>query len=240
MNGVVPAAGKGTRLRPRTDEIPKGLVDVAGRPLLSYVFDQLLESGVTQLYVIVGYKADQIIREFGNTYNGVSITYLYQREQRGLGHAILQAESHLQDSDEPFVVLNGDNIVGGTIQEPITVGRQPGVDAVIGVETADQQTAQQTGVVVTDKDGQVTNVIEKPTEPPTTQITTGCYVLPTEIFPALRLVQPSDRGEIELADAVGLLISARMHVQAVPIEGPRVNVNTPEDITQAEKVISSR
>ena len=237
MDAVVPAAGKGTRLRPRTDDKPKGLVEVAERPLLSYVFDRLIESSVTDFYVVVGYKADQIIREFGDTYNGVPITYIHQREQQGLGHAILQAESHLRSSNEPFVVLNGDNIFGGTIQDPVTVGRQPDVDVVIGVETADQQTAQQTGVVVTDEDGRVTNVVEKPTDPSSTQITTGCYVLPTEIFPALRLVQPSDRGEIELADAVDLLISARMHVQAVPIEGPRVNVNTPEDITRAEKIL---
>ena len=237
MKAVVPAAGEGTRLRPKTAEKPKGLVEVNDHPILAYVFDRLVEAGITELYVIVGYKADQIIREFGDTYNGVPITYIHQREQQGLGHAILQAESHLRDNDEPFVVLNGDNIMRDSIQNPVTIGRQPDVDVVIGVETADQQTAQQTGVVVTDEDGRVTNVVEKPTDPPSTQITTGCYVLPAEIFPALRLVQPSDRGEIELADAVDLLISARMHVQAVPIEGPRVNVNTPEDITRAEKIL---
>lgn len=237
MKAVVPAAGEGTRLRPRTEEKPKGLVEVADHPILAYVFNRLLEAGITELYVIVGYKADQIIREFGDTYNGVPVTYVHQRKQQGLGHAILQAESHLRDNDEPFVVLNGDNIFGGTIQDPVKIGKQPDVDAVIGVEKADRETAQQTGVVVTDEDGQVTNVVEKPREPPSRQITTGCYVLPTEIFPALRLVQPSDRGEIELPDALDLCIKARMNVQAVPIVGSRVNVNTPEDIKQAEEIV---
>jgi NDP-sugar pyrophosphorylase family protein len=105
--GVVPAAGQGTRLRPLTADTPKGLVDVGGRPLLDHVFKTLLESGVDELVVVVGYRAGDIIDHFGESFAGCPITYVHQRERLGLGHAIAQTRPHVDGS---FVVLNGDNV----------------------------------------------------------------------------------------------------------------------------------
>ena len=107
MQAVVLAAGKGTRLRPLTDDKPKVLVEVNGTPLIQDVFDNLLEAGATELVVVVGYKAEQIIDRFGDEYEGVPITYTHQREQLGLAHAILQAEPHING---PFMLMLGDNV----------------------------------------------------------------------------------------------------------------------------------
>ena len=81
MHAVVLAAGEGTRLRPLTDDQPKGMVDVAGDPLLTHCFDRLLELGADELVVVVGYLKEVIIDHYGDEYEGVPSTYAHQREQ---------------------------------------------------------------------------------------------------------------------------------------------------------------
>jgi dTDP-glucose pyrophosphorylase len=233
MIGVVPAAGKGTRLRPLTETQPKGLVDVGGRPLLTHVFETLRDSGVDELVVVVGYRAGAIIEHFGNTFQDVPITYVHQREQRGLGHAILQTAPHI---DESFVVLNGDNIVAGTLEKQIEAHRTTDATAILGVERVDRATARNTGVV-TVEDDHVTDIVEKPEKPPSRLVTTGCYVLPESIFDALSLLHPSERGEYELTDAIGVLIRAGARVTAVELDTERVNVNTQADLERAAALV---
>ncbi|MFC7058392.1 sugar phosphate nucleotidyltransferase [Halovenus salina] len=235
MIGVVPAAGEGTRLRPLTDSKPKGLVSVAGRPLLEHVFEALLDSGVDELIVVVGYRAGDIIDHFGESFEGWPITYVHQRERLGLGHAIGLVEPHV---DESFVVLNGDNVVDGTLDRPIQRFEESDSDAVIAVEKAEPDRARETGVVTVDGK-RVTGIVEKPDEPPSTLVTTGCYVLSPRVFDALELIEPSPRGEYELADALGVLIRAGRLVEAVELDTDRVNVNTPADAQQAEQVFDS-
>lgn len=235
MIGVVPAAGEGTRLRPLTADKPKGMVEVAGCPLLVHVFETLRESGVDELVVVVGYRASAIVEHFGDSFEGVPITYVHQREQKGLGHAIDQTAPSV---DESFVVLNGDNVLADDLNEPIATQQREDVDAVLGVERVDRETARETGVV-TVEDGQVTGIVEKPDDPPSNLVTTGCYVLPEAIFDALGLLRPSDRGEYELTDAVGLLLRAGMTVEAVELGSERVNVNTPADVERAEAILDS-
>lgn len=233
MIGVVPAAGKGTRLRPLTETKPKGLVDVGGRPLLTHVFETLRDSGVDELVVVVGYRAGAIVEHFGDTFQDVPITYVHQREQRGLGHAILQTAPHI---DESFVVLNGDNIVAGTLEKQIEAHRTTDDAAVLGVERVDRATARNTGVVTVEND-YVTDIVEKPENPPSRLVTTGCYVLPESIFDALRLLHPSERGEYELTDAIGVLIRAGARVTAVELDADRVNVNTQADLERAAALV---
>jgi len=98
MDAVIPAAGRGSRLGELTDDRPKGLVDVAGRSLLAHVFETAVEAGADPLVVIVGYEAGQIVDRFGDAFAGVPITYVHQRERLGLGHAVLQAEPHVDET----------------------------------------------------------------------------------------------------------------------------------------------
>jgi dTDP-glucose pyrophosphorylase len=233
MLGVVPAAGKGTRLRPLTDDRPKGMANVAGQPLLAHVFETLLDSGVDELVVIVGYRAGAIVNHFGDAFEGVPITYVHQREQHGLGHAVRQAAPHI---DEPFVVLNGDNVVAGTLQKQIESYRTTDAEAVLGVEQADHDTARETGVVTVEDDC-VTAIVEKPDDPPSQLVTTGCYVLSDSVFDALDLLYPSERGEYELTDAIGVLIRAGARVTAVELDADRVNVNTEADLERAAALV---
>ncbi|WP_135853710.1 nucleotidyltransferase family protein [Halorussus salinus] len=244
MLGVVPAAGEGTRLRPLTDEKPKGLVEVAGRPLLGHVFETLADSGVDEIVVVVGYEGDAIRDRFGDSAAGVALSYVEQDERLGLGHAVLQAESYV---DGPVVVLNGDNVVAGDLRPHIARQRADDVDAVLAVEEVDLAAARETGVVRVDSGSddpgerhRVTEIEEKPADPSSTLATTGAYVLPAEIFDALSLVRPSDRGEYELADALGVLLRAGAHVEAMALDAERVNVNTPADRDAAAALLGER
>lgn len=204
-------------------------------PLLEHVFGTLRDSGVDEPVVVVGYGASAIIERFGDEYRGLSITYAYQRDQLGLGHAVLQAEPH---GDGPFVVLNGDNIVAGDLRAPIERLAHSDVDAVNAVEEADRETARTTGVTL--EDGRVRGIVEKPDDPPSTLVTTGSYVLPAEVFDALRLLRPSDRGEYELTDAIDVYVRAGATLAAVELETERVNVNTPADVELATELLADQ
>ncbi|ALG81796.1 sugar phosphate nucleotidyltransferase [Halanaeroarchaeum sulfurireducens] len=232
MQAVIPAAGEGTRLRPLTDDRPKPMVEIAGEPLLTHVFRTLLDE-VEEFVVVVGYELDAIVSQIGEAFRGVPITYVHQREQRGLAHAVSKASSHV---DGQFVVLNGDNVFGGGVGEIVERARETDSDAVLAVESVPRETARQTGVVETSA-RRVTGLVEKPKDPPSRLVTTGLYVLPEEVFSACQLLRPSDRGEYELTGAVDVLVRAGATVEPVRLDGERVNVNAPADIERAAELL---
>jgi len=237
MKAVIPAAGKGTRLRPLTDDTPKALVEVGGTPILTHCFEQLRDVDVDEFVVVVGYRMDDIVAHYGDAYRGTPITYAHQREQRGLGHAVLKAAPHVDDT---FVLLNGDNVVRADLAPAVERQRRDDVDAVVRIETVALETARTGGVVVTNEDGRVVELVEKPDDPPSTLVNAGCHVLPPAVFHACELVEPGDRGEYELSDAIDLLVAAGQTVQAVPLDGWRVNVNTPADVERAKERLTNR
>jgi glucose-1-phosphate thymidylyltransferase len=231
MDAVIPAAGRGSRLGELTADRPKGLVDVAGRPLLAHVFDTAVDAGADELVVIVGYEAAQIVDRFGDDFEGVPITYVHQRERLGLGHAVLQAEPHV---DGTFLLVNGDNVFSGSVAPAVAAAEE--ADAVLAVEEVSPEVAATTGVIETAESGHVTGLVEKPEEPSSTLVTTGCYVLPEDVFHACALLRPSAESEYQLSEAAGLLVRAGYEVATVRL-GERVNVNTPEDVERASELV---
>ncbi|QUO47721.1 sugar phosphate nucleotidyltransferase [Halorubrum ruber] len=234
MDAVIPAAGRGSRLGELTADRPKGLVEVAGRPLLAHVFETAVEAGADELVVIVGYEAAQIVDRFGDSFAGVPITYVHQRERLGLGHAVLQAEPHV---GETFLLVNGDNVFGGSVAPVVTAVEE--VDAALAVEEVSPAVAATTGVIETDEAGHVTGIVEKPADPSSTLVTTGCYVLPADVFHACALLRPSAEGEYQLSEAVGLLVRAEYEVATVRVS-ERVNVNTLEDVARASELVKRK
>ncbi|MEY7851226.1 UTP--glucose-1-phosphate uridylyltransferase AglF [Natrarchaeobius sp. A-rgal3] len=231
MQAVVLAAGKGSRLRPLTEDKPKVLVEVDGTPLIEDVFDNLLEIGVTELIVVVGYQKEQIIERYGDAYEGVPITYTHQREQLGLAHAILQAEPHV---DDDFVLMLGDNIFRANLADVINRQREDRADAAFLVEEVPYEEASRYGVLDTNEYGEIVEVVEKPDDPPSNLVMTGFYTFTPAIFHACHLVQPSDRGEYELPDAIDLLIQSGRTIDAIRMDGWRTDVGYPEDRERAE------
>ncbi|MFC7138820.1 sugar phosphate nucleotidyltransferase [Halosimplex aquaticum] len=234
MKAVIPAAGRGTRLRPLTDDRPKALVDVAGRPLLAHGLDRLADLDVSEFVLVVGYRKEAIIDHFGDEFAGVPITYVHQREAKGLADAVLRAETEV---DDDFLVFNGDNVMTGDLSAVVERQQIEEVDATLAVDEVSRDEAAETGVFVTDDDGRLDAVVEKPDDPPSTKVLTGLFGFDPEIFHACHLVQPSDRGEYELTAAIDLFLRAGRRVETVAFDGQRVNVNTPADRDRATELI---
>lgn len=233
MQAVVPAAGEGTRMRPLTDDRPKGLVEVAGRPILEYVFDCLDTPTIDEILLIIGYRGSDIVAHFGDHYRGTPIQYVDQSPRLGLAHAIGCAQELIQDT---FIVLNGDNIFVDGIPEILESSWMEDVGALL-VEQAPPEVVETGGSVHVD-DGTITKVIEKPTTPAATLVTTGCYLLPHQILDAIERIQRSRTGEYELAGAINLLIQNGHRFYPVQYDGWRKNINTPADIQLVESYLA--
>ncbi len=225
MQAVVPAAGEGTRLRPRTATKPKGLVAVAGKPLLTHVFETLAALDVSEIIVVVGYRGEQIRDHYGDSFESIPLSYVRQDERRGLGHAVLQAESHV---DGDFVVLNGDNVCRANTAEAVARHRETSADATLLVESVSRERAA-AGGVIDHEDGTVVGLVEKPDEPPSTLVPRGFFVCSEALFPACRRIQPGHTGEIELTAAIDRLVQNGRPVETVQLSGWCVNVNTEAD-----------
>ena len=232
MDAVVLAAGEGTRLRPLTEDKPKGMVEVDGQPILTHCFDQLVELGVDELIVVVGYLKERIIDHYGDEYEGVPITYTHQREQKGLAHALLSVEEHI---DDDFMLMLGDNIFQANLEDVVRRQREDRADAAFLVEEVPWEEASRYGVCDTNKYGEITDVIEKPDDPPSNLVMTGFYTFTSEIFHACHLVQPSNRGEYEISEAIDLLIRSGRTIDALELEGWRMDIGYPEDRDEAEE-----
>ncbi|WP_254273214.1 nucleotidyltransferase family protein [Haloarcula marina] len=226
MDGVVLAAGEGTRMRPLTADRPKALVEVADRPLLSHAFDALLSVGVDRLVAVVGYRSADIVAHYGDRYRETPIRYVRQAEQLGTAHALRCA---LSTANPPLVVVNGDNVARANLDAVLARHRETDAAATLLVERVSRAQAKTTGVVEANADGRVRALVEKPDDPPSTLVTRGFYVFGEPIDPAVRLVTPSARGEYELPAAIDLLVHAGHRVEAVPLEGWVANVNDPAD-----------
>lgn len=229
MQAVVPAAGEGSRLRPLTADRPKALVEVGGRPLLAHCLEVLLDCGVDGAIVVVGADAAAIRERFGHAFEGLPVTYVRQRRPRGLADAVIAAAPIL---DGDFCVLNGDNVHRSNLAEVVEAHVRSAATATLLVESVNEPEARGTGVLEFD-DGRVAGLVEKPTEPPSTVVSAGFLAASPALLDACRLVRPSERGEYELTSAIDLLCRAGHDVRTVGLEGWRVNVNTPDDVTTA-------
>ena len=232
MKSVVLAAGKGTRLRPLTDDRPKAMVEVDDKPIIAHCFDQLAELGAEEFVVVVGYMKEHIIEQFDDSYRDIPITYTHQRNQKGLAHALLTVEEHI---DKDFMLMLGDNIFGANLTDVVRRQREDRADAAFLVEEVPYEEASRYGVCGTNHFGEITEVIEKPDDPPTNLVMTGFYTFSSAIFPACKLVQPSNRGEYEISEAIDLLIRSGRTIDAISLDGWRIDIGYPEDRDEAEQ-----
>jgi len=208
------------------------MVEVDGKPILTHCFEQLIELGAEELLVVVGYKKQVIINHYEDTFQGVPITYTHQREQNGLAHALLTVEEHI---DDDFMLMLGDNVFNANLDEVVARQHEDHADAAFLVEEVPWEEASRYGVCDTNKYGEITEVIEKPDDPPSNLVMTGFYTFTPAIFHACHLVQPSDRGEFEITDAVNLLLQSGRTIDAIALEGWRLDIGYPEDRDEAEE-----
>ena len=209
-------------------------VEVAGKPILTHCFEQLVELGADELIAVVGYKKQVIINHYEDEFEGVPITYTHQRDQKGLAHALLTVEDHVEDD---FMLMLGDNVFRANLEDVINRQAESRADAAFLVEEVPWEEASRYGVCDTNKYGEIVEVVEKPDDPPSNLVMTGFYTFTPEIFHACHLVQPSDRDEYEISDAIDLLIHSGRTIDAIRMDGWRVDVGYPEDRERAERRI---
>jgi len=194
---------------------------VAGNPILTHWFEQLVNLGADKIVVIVCYKKQNIFSHFGDEFEGVPITYAHQREQDGLAHALLKAEEHVNNE---FILMLGDNIFHANLENVVSRQQENRADAAFLVEEVPYEEASHYGVCDINDYGEILEVVEKPEDPPSNLVMTGFYTFSPAIFHACKLVQSFDHGEYELSDAIDLLIQSGRTIDTIPMKGWRIDV----------------
>jgi glucose-1-phosphate thymidylyltransferase len=138
------------------------------------------------------------------------------------------------------MLMLGDNVFEANLADVVNRQRESRADAAFLVEEVDWEEASRYGVCDTNKYGEIVEVVEKPEEPPSNLVMTGFYTFTPAIFHACHLVQPSDRGEYEISDAIDLLLHSGRTIDAIRMDGWRVDVGYPEDRDLAERRIEGQ
>ena len=230
MKVIIPTAGSGNRLRPHTFASPKTLIHVAGRPILDYLLEPLLElPNLSELIFIVGNNGEQI-REYVDRHYDLPATYIWQNEPKGLGHAISLAKE--RDNGEPILILLGDKIFEcgykKIVQSPYTV---------IGVKVVENP--QGVGIVETEGEF-ITRLIEKPQNPPTNLVIEGAYYIQNSelLFRCLDEIIERDirtKNEYQLTDGLQLMLEygERMKIEFIN----SLHCGTPDQLLEANRSI---
>lgn len=227
LPAVVLAAGEGVRLRPLTRHRPKPMLPAANKPILAYVFDGLIEAGVSDITVVVGYGRSRVQDHFGPTYRNVPLTYVRQGKQLGSGHALLSVEQRF-DEDEPFLVVYGDQILDSEIVR--TVVEETTADAAATIGVLDHNRVEHYGGVIMDGN-QVVDLVERPTDEREYRLNAGVYGLRPSIFEAIRNAEPRD-GEHSLIDALSWLVASDAEVRGTITDGLWVDATYPWDLLE--------
>lgn len=238
MQGVLLAGGNGGRLRPLTSDTAKAMVEVADRPMIDYCLDRLSKADIDEVIIVVGYLGKQIINHIGDYYDGIPIKYVNQQQQLGTAHALLKASDYITDD---FVLMYPDNIYSSDFElcDLIEVFEKAETGATILINQVSVEIAEKSGVVCRDSGGDITEVVEKPDNPPSTRALCGTYIFSLRFLEYCEMITLSNRGEYEITDALDILLENEQNIAAMELENWVININTPEDRDKAEKRLSA-
>lgn len=217
MKAIIPLAGKGTRLRPHTMTTPKPLVHVAGRPVMSYILDELLELGVDEVVFVVGYLQEVIRDYIAEEYPQFTAHFVVQEVQDGTAGAIALAEPW---ADEDLLIVFVDTLFDADLM--LSKALDPKWAGVIWAKEVEDY--QRFGVIVTDEDGSMTKIVEKPTEPISKLANIGLYYIREVdlLFEGIRHVldsEPGVTGEYYLTDAFQYMVDRGARIRTAPVGG---------------------
>lgn len=240
MKAIIPAAGLGTRFLPLTRAVPKEMLPIGAKPAMQILVEEARRAGADEIVIIISH-AKELVRSY---FDGEpDISFVYQEEQRGLGHAVLQASAQLKDKSDSVLILLGDALVFGcdASSEMVALSRQQGGASVIGCEHVPPEKVSRYGILKL-ADGEdtprVIDLIEKPSlaEAPSDLAIAGRYLLPGRIFDLLATQAPGKGGEIQLTDAIRRLVveeHAPLYAYAYP--GHRQDIGNPDGYFSALK-----
>jgi dTDP-glucose pyrophosphorylase len=242
MKALILAAGRGSRLGEQTEEQTKCMLPMFGKPLIQYSLENAVRAGASEVAVVVGYRAEQIINRFGIEFEGVRIQYVFQHEPQGLVHAIESSRGAIGNED--FMLFLADEILWAPRHKEMVEHFQREKLAVVCgiVHERDPEEIRKTyAVIEDDRDQRIYRLIEKPRKPPNDIRGTGNCIFRAQIFDYVALTPINqNRGEKELPDLIQCAIDDGLRVKSFDIGQGYVNINTPADIAVAERENATR
>lgn len=237
VHAIVFAAGRGTRLRPLTDETPKPLLEVGGEPILARCLHAVADAGVDGITVVVGYRGHEIVDRFGDSFRGVPIRYATQEEREGLAHAVLAAAERVDlEAVGSVVTVNGDNVFDCDLAPLVERHRDPDADGTVLLDRASRNEAETTALCDLEDDGTIRAVASTVADHRGGYVAGGVQTHDgAALLEACRRVDRGESGEYELADALQAMVDRGRRYVGVELEGWHLNVNTRADLERARR-----
>ncbi|MEM9746566.1 MAG: glucose-1-phosphate thymidylyltransferase [Actinomycetota bacterium] len=244
MKALILAGGAGTRLRPITHTRAKQLVPVANTPILFRGIESMVGAGIGEIGVIVGDTRAEMRAAIGDGSRfgaDVSVSYIEQDEPLGLAHCVLIAREFLGDDD--FVMYLGDNMleqdVTGFVSSFATARHElePPSAQILLKEVDDPH---RFGIAELDGSGNVVHLVEKPDDPPSNLALVGVYLFDAHIHEAVAAIEPSERGELEITDAIQWLIDNGHRVRTEVLSGWWIDTGKLTPLLEANRLILER
>ena len=231
MKAIVLAAGRGTRLLPLTDNRPKHLLEVGGKSILKWQLDELLSlPTIEQVIIVVNYQAELIKEAVNSWYDNHRIVFITQKEALGTGDAV-NTGLELINSEECFMVINGDVLLDGSIKMIVKSGFS---SAILGSRVDKPQLF---GVLEQEKD-KLLSIIEKPSHVSASSIiNAGLYIFPRDAISMFRGLAFSPRGEKELTDVIAKLIEVGIDIHVLQHQGKWFDIGHPWQILDANEYL---
>jgi dTDP-glucose pyrophosphorylase len=230
---VVLAAGRGTRMRELTAELPKPMIEVHGKPVLQHIVEGLRDAAIRDLLIVVGYRADAVRQFFadGSRCN-VAIEYVTQTVQDGTGRVVDLCHDFV--ANRPFVLAYGDILVDPANYKRV-VDLSDDVEAILTVTRGEDVTKG--GAVFVNDQMDVIDLREKPKpgEPTSRWYNAGLYTFRPSIFDFTAKLKRSPRGEYELTDAIRDLAQSGKRVRALELTGEWADVRDPETLARLDR-----
>ena len=235
MKGIVLHGGSGTRLRPLTHTGPKQLIPIANKPVSQYAVEDLLACGIKHIAFVLGDVHPEKVKEYyGNGSKlGARFEYIPQGDPRGIAHAVGLCKNFVGDSD--FIVYLGDNLIKGGIKNFVSEFESSSAAASILLTKVNDPS--RFGVATIDDKGKLLGLEEKPKNPKSNLALTGIYMLRPVIFKMIAKLKPSWRNELEITEAIQLLLEEGETVDYHVVQGWWKDTGTPEDILESNRLI---